>query len=127
MRRIVSIAGALALAGALVTSVGAGTQTGKKIVGTAKGDLLKGTARADTIAGLAGNDTEYGYAGNDLLDGGSGNDKLVGGGGRDRYRCGPGRDTVLADARDVKPGVDCEVVIWLRRLRTDGELKPRGR
>jgi len=105
MRRIVSIAGALALAGVLVASVGAGT-----IVGTKRNDVLRGTAKGDTMNGKAGNDTLLGLAGNDKLTGGLGNDKLVGGKGRDRYSCGPGKDTVQGDTSDVKPGADCEVV-----------------
>ena len=105
MRRIVSIAGALALAGVLVASVGAGT-----IVGTKGNDVLRGTKKADTLNGKAGNDTEYGLDGNDTLNGGSGNDKLIGGKGKDRYQCGPGKDTVIGDSADAKPGADCEVV-----------------
>lgn len=105
MRRIVSIAGALALAGVLVASVGAGT-----IVGTKRSDVLRGTAKADTINGKAGNDTEFGLAGNDNLIGGPGNDKLVGGKGRDKYSCGAGKDVVMGDKQDAKPGADCEVV-----------------
>jgi hypothetical protein len=104
MRRIVSIAGALALAGVLVASVGART-----IVGTKKNDVLRGTAKADTINGKAGNDTLFGLGGNDSLTGGPGNDKLVGGPGKDRYNCGPGKDVVIGDAADIKPGADCEV------------------
>ncbi len=114
MRRIALAAAVLVLTGALVASVGAGTQlAAKKIVGTARADVLKGTSKADVINGKAGNDKLYGLAGSDTLIGGPGNDKLVGGPGRDTYRCGPGKDTVLGDAKDIRPGKDCEVVTGL--------------
>ena len=105
MRNILLATGVIGLAGALVATVSAAT-----IMGTARNDLLRGTAKADRLYGKADNDTLYGYAGNDLLSGGTGNDKLYGGPGKDTYRCGPGKDVVIADANDVKPGSDCEVV-----------------
>jgi hypothetical protein len=114
MRRIALAAAVLALGGALVASVGAGTQlAAKKIVGTARADVLKGTSKADVINGKGGNDKLYGLAGSDTLIGGPGNDTLVGGPGKDKYSCGPGKDTVVADASDVKPGKDCEAVTGL--------------
>ena len=114
MRRIALAVAVLGLAGALVATVGAGTQlAAKNIVGTAKADVLKGTAKADTINGKAGNDRLLGLAGNDKLIGGAGNDKLVGGPGKDTYSCGPGKDVVTGDASDVAPGPDCETVTGL--------------
>jgi hypothetical protein len=114
MRRIALAAAVLALTGALVASVGAGTQlAAKKIVGTARADVLKGTSKADVINGKAGNDKLYGLAGSDTLIGGPGSDKLVGGPGRDNYSCGPGKDVVVAAPGDVAPGKDCELVTGL--------------
>jgi Calx-beta domain/RTX calcium-binding nonapeptide repeat (4 copies) len=114
MRRIAVAAGVLALAGVLVSSVGADTSVrAKKIVGTAKADTLRGTKGNDTLLGKGGNDKLYGLAGNDVLNGGAGNDTLVGGPGRDTFICGPGKDKVVADAKDVPPGPDCEVVTGL--------------
>lgn len=104
MRRILSIAGVLALFGLLVASVGAGT-----INGTKGNDVLRGTARADKLYGQAGNDKLYGLAGNDYLNGGLGNDVISGGPGADILVCGPGRDTAIADAAD-KVAADCETV-----------------
>lgn len=111
MRRMASVVGLIVLVGALAGSVGAMTSVGtKRIVGTAKSEVLEGTPSADAISGKAGNDKLYGLAGNDLLNGGAGKDLLVGGPGKDSFRCGPSSDTVIADARDVRPGKDCEVV-----------------
>jgi Calx-beta domain/RTX calcium-binding nonapeptide repeat (4 copies) len=105
MRRVALVVGALVLTSAVVASVEAGTQVAnKKIVGTARSDVLKGTAKADVINGKAGNDKLYGYAGNDVL---------IGGAGKDTYSCGAGKDAVKADAKDVRPGKDCEVVTGL--------------
>jgi hypothetical protein len=112
--KILLAAGVIGLAGALVATAWAAT-----IMGTARNDLLRGTAKADRVYGKAGNDTLYGHTGNDLLSGGTGYDKLyggpgddtlIGGPGKDTYLCGPGKDGVIADANDVKPGSDCEVI-----------------
>jgi hypothetical protein len=107
MRRIITVAGALALFGVLVASVGAGT-----IVGTKRNDVLRGTAKGDKLYGQAGNDKLYGLAGNDYLNGGLGNDVVSGGPGADVLVCGPGRDTAIADAAD-KVAADCETVLGL--------------
>src|SRR5262249_2587165 len=104
MRRIITIAGALALFGALAASVGAGT-----IVGTKHNDVLRGTAKADKLYGRGGNDKLSGLAGNDYLNGGPGNDTLTGGPGADTLVCGPGKDIAIADAAD-KVSADCETV-----------------
>ena len=125
-RRILPVAGVLAVFGVLVASVGAGT-----ISGTRGNDTVRGTAKADRLYGLAGNDRLSGLAGADYLNGGPGNDVLTGGPGRDRYVCGPGKDTVLGGATDIRPGADCEIVKGspppsrLRLLRR--RLHPRHR
>jgi Calx-beta domain/RTX calcium-binding nonapeptide repeat (4 copies) len=105
MRKAISLGFAVLLAGLIATGVVAGT-----VVGTPRNDVLRGSAKADRMDGKAGNDKLYGLAGNDLLIGGAGNDLLVGGPGRDTFKCGVGKDKVVGDAKDVKPGADCEAV-----------------
>ena len=104
MRRTITGAVTLGLAGMLAAVVLAGT-----VNGTAKNDTLRGSAKADTINGKAGNDKLFGLAGNDKLIGGAGNDLLAGGPGADNLNCGAGKDTAKADDSDkVQPR--CEVV-----------------
>ena len=92
MRRTITGAVTLGLAGMLAAVVLAGT-----VNGTAKNDTLRGSAKADTINGKAGNDKLFGLAGNDKLMGGAGNDLLDGGPGADNLNCGAGKDTAKAD------------------------------
>lgn len=103
----------------LVASVATGTSMrAKNIVGSAKADTLRGTKGNDTIVGKGGNDKLYGLAGNDTLNGGPGNDTLVG---------GPGKDKVMGDAKDVRPGADCEAVIGLPKPSIRAQRQHRRR
>jgi hypothetical protein len=104
MRKVITGAAAVALAGLLSAVVFAGT-----VNGTAKNDNLRGSAKADTINGKAGNDKLYGLAGNDKLVGGAGNDLLNGGPGADNLNCGGGNDSAQADDSD-KVSPNCEKV-----------------
>jgi hypothetical protein len=108
MRRTITGAVALGLAGLLATVVLAGT-----VNGTAKNDTLRGSAKADTINGKAGNDKLYGLAGNDKLIGGAGSDLLDGGPGADSLDCGAGKDTAKADDAD-RVASSCETVKGLK-------------
>ncbi len=108
MRRTITGAVTLSLAGMLAAVVLAGT-----VNGTAKNDTLRGSAKADTIRGKAGNDKLMGLAGNDKLIGGAGNDQLDGGPGADSLDCGAGKDTAKADDAD-KVAASCESVKGLK-------------
>lgn len=121
MRRLVAVAGALAL------GVGVAAGWSATLVGTPGPDRLRGTAARDTIDGRAGDDLLEGRGGADVLAGGPGRDTLVGGPGPDRIgahldrardgvRCGFGGDLVNADLADVV-AADCEVVA--RRVSRD--------
>ena len=104
MRRTITGAVTLGLAGMLAAVVLAGT-----VNGTAKNDTLRGSAKADTINGKAGNDKLFGLAGNDKLMGGAGNDVLDGGPGADNLNCGAGNDAAKADDSD-NVSASCEIV-----------------
>jgi Calx-beta domain/RTX calcium-binding nonapeptide repeat (4 copies) len=108
MRRTITGAAALALAGLLSAVVFAGT-----VNGTSKNDTLRGSAKADSINGKAGNDKLFGLAGNDELIGGLGNDQLNGGPGADNLNCGPGNDAAMADDSDAV-AASCETVKGLK-------------
>ncbi len=105
MRRTITGAVTLGLAGMLAAVVLAGT-----VNGTAKNDTLRGSAKADTINGKAGNDKLFGLAGNDKLIGGAGNDLLVGGPGVGQPQLRrPERTHAKADDSD-NVNASCEVV-----------------
>lgn len=102
---VVRLAGALALAVAVVSGIGAGAAEAAPrlcfgrpatIVGTGRADRLRGTPRADVILGLGGNDRIDALAGNDLICAGDGNDVVLGGAGNDRLDAGRGTDTANA-------------------------------
>jgi hypothetical protein len=104
MRRSVTVAVTVVVAGVLAT-----TGAAKNITGGAKNDVLRGTPAADVINGRGGNDSISGLGGNDVLIGGAGNDRLVGGTGADTLNCGAGKDTAIAGVGD-KVSASCEIV-----------------
>lgn len=77
--------------------VGAGTPSGKAVLGDGAGNTLDGTSGADILCGYGGKDTLKGKAGNDWLDGGSDKDTLTSGSGSDRAYGGSGNDTICAN------------------------------
>jgi Ca2+-binding RTX toxin-like protein len=125
----VTVAGALALAGAALGATKAvfvGTAGPDAINGTASADIIYGKGGDDSLHGLGGNDVVYGGQGNDTIKGsdgndveygGTGNDSMWGGRGADTLYGGPGNDVLHALADDNQLDVvDCGAghdTVWL--------------